>query len=144
LLQRPLIELPSPAAFEHVKFIIQKLISEKQAMQENVLELYEMLYCFGVLSSMSISYSAKLEIPGTNVFEIMPGGSLIKLPMPYKKIGYAKLGFNESICKVFRELWGVPDNHVTLKDYYPEIWDYYEEHFDEISVAILKERLSFK
>jgi hypothetical protein len=120
-----------PAAFGAIKSILQEMIKEKKERQEDTQELYEMLYSFGALSSMGIPYSEKLEMPGYNVFEIMPGGSLIKLPMPYAEIGYERLGFNKSICKSLQELWGIPSNHSTLNEYYPEIWKYYENHYEK-------------
>jgi hypothetical protein len=61
----------------------------------------------------------------------MPGGSLIKLPMPYKEIGYESLGFNKTMGKVLQELWGVPNRHITLNEYYPEIWKYYENYYEK-------------
>jgi hypothetical protein len=130
LFRDPLKVLPLPAAFREVKSILQKMIKEKKAIQEDPQELYEMLYGFGVLSSMSIPYSERLEMPGYNIFEIMPGGSLIKLPMPFEEIGYEGLDFNKSICKVLQELWGIPNNHITLNEYYPEIWKFYENQFE--------------
>jgi hypothetical protein len=131
LFRDPLKILPLPAAFREIKLILQKMIKEKYAIQEDAQELYEMLYGFGVLSSMSIPYSERLEMPGYNVFEIMPGGSLIKLPMPYKEIGYESLGFNKTVGKVLQELGGVPNRHITLNEYYPEIWKYYENYYEK-------------
>jgi hypothetical protein len=128
--------LPLPAAFREVKSILQKMIKEKKALQENTIELYEILYNIGILYSMCIPYSEKLTMPGYNIFEIMPGGSLIKLPMPFNEIGYEKLGFNKSTCKMFQELWGNPNNHTTLNEYYPEIWNYYENKFDKKYIVI--------
>jgi hypothetical protein len=133
LFRDSLKNLPLPAAFGDVKSNLQKMIKEKHMAQEDTRKLYEMLYGFGVLSSMGIPYSERLEMPGYNVFEIMPGGSLIKLPMPYKEIGYEKLEFNKSVCKAFQELWGIPDNHITLNEYYPDIWKYYESRYENRS-----------
>jgi hypothetical protein len=127
----PLKILPLPAAFREVKSVLKKMIKEKNAIQEDTQELYELLYGFGVLSSMGIPYSERLEMPGYNIFEIMPGGSLLKLPMPYKEIGYEKLELNKSVCKALRELWGTPNNHSTLNEYYPEIWEYYEKKYNK-------------
>jgi hypothetical protein len=120
-----------PLTIKHVVSILKDMIKEKRAAQEDAGELYEMLYGFGVLASMSIPYSERLEMPGFNVFEIMPGGSLIKLPMPYKEIGYEKLGFTKTACKAFLELWGIPNNHTTLNEYYQEIWRFYEKKFEK-------------
>jgi hypothetical protein len=127
----PVKSFPFPAAFREIRLTLQKMIKEKQTEKEDTQELYEMLYGFGVLASMNIPYSERLEMPGFNVFEIMPGGSLIKLPMPYKEIGYEILGFTKSSCKAFQELWGVPNDHITLNEYYPEIWSFYEAKFEK-------------
>jgi hypothetical protein len=120
-----------PAASGAIISILEKMIKEKDALQENTQELYELLYNFCVLHTIWVDYSEKLEMPGYNVIEIMPGGSLIKLPMPFKEIGYERLGLKKSICKRFQELWGIPNNHITFHEYYPEIWRYYENHYEK-------------
>jgi hypothetical protein len=120
-----------PAGFGVIDSILQKMIKEKKERQEDTQELYELLYGFCVLSTVLVTYSEKLEITGYSVVEIMPGGSLIKLPLPFKEIGYERFGFNKSICKDLQELWGIPHNHLTFNEYYPEIWKYYKNHYDK-------------
>jgi hypothetical protein len=127
-----------PIATGAGKSIITEIIKELKDDQEAVHELYEMLYGFEVLFSMNIPYSEKLEMPGFNIFSIMPGGSLIKLPMPYSEIGYDNIRFNQREMKTLQELWGIPNKHITLREYYPEIWNYYESHYDEISEKKLR------
>ena len=109
---------------------MRKIIRDEEALNHPVSELYEILYSVGVLSSLILPESQRLKIETGYVFEIMPGGSLLKLPMPYKDIGYEKISFfTKGDWKIFNKLWGKPENHMTLNDYYSEIYEFYENKF---------------
>jgi hypothetical protein len=132
LLFRELLE-ELPLTLNQIASYLKEIINKKNEMQNDIQDIYKMIYSFHFLSTAVIPYSEKLEMPGYNVIDIMPGGSLIKLPMPYAKIGYEKLGLNKSTEKLFRELWGIPEAHNTFNELYPEIWNYYESHYKRIS-----------
>jgi hypothetical protein len=84
-------------------------------------------------------YSELNGEPGYNVTEIMPGGSLLKLPFPYKEIGYEKAGFKKTLVKKFVELWGEPDRHVYPAEYYANVWKYYERNYKKNKEGFVKE-----
>jgi hypothetical protein len=123
---------PSEYYFQTIMRLIRKAIKREKEAGNPVDELYETLYSVGVISSVIISFSEKLGIEGDYVLEIMPGGSLLKLPFSYKDIGYEKITlFTKGDCKMFPKLWGNPEAHKTLNEYYPRINSFYENKFSE-------------
>jgi hypothetical protein len=119
--------------FETIMRSIRKAIKREKEAENAIDGLYETLYSVGVISSLSIDFSERLGIEGSYVLEIMPGGSLLKLPFSYKHIGYEKISlFTKGDCKMFIKLWGKPETHKTLNEYYPEIYEFYENKFSDI------------
>jgi len=107
---------------------LRKIIRSREASNKPIEELYEILYVAGVISSLALPESQNI---GTGcILEIIPGGSLFKLSIPYKEIGYEKIDFfTKGDWKVFNKLWGKPERHITLHEYYPEIYEFYENKF---------------
>jgi hypothetical protein len=124
---------PSKYYFKTIMRLIRKVIKRGKEAGSPIDELYKILYSVGVVSSLPIPFSEKLDIEGDYILEIMPGGSLLKLPISYKDIGYEKIAlFTKGDCNMFIKLWGNPETHKTLNEYYPEITKFYATKFSEI------------
>jgi hypothetical protein len=129
-LETALNNLPLPAAFREAMISIRKIISEKRKRQLDISDDLNFLYKLGIVSSMMLDYSEKLAMPGYNVMETIPGGLLCRLDIPYLKLGYSKIKlFNKTDCKMFVEAWGEPQDHLTMNEYYKEIWLKYENAY---------------
>jgi hypothetical protein len=124
---------PSEYYFKTLMRLIRKGIKREKEAENPIDSLYGTLYSVGVISSVTISFSKKLGIEGDYVLEIMPGGSLLKLPLSYKDIGYENIElFTKEDCRMFVKLWGNPKTHRTLNEYYPKVFKYYENKFSHI------------
>jgi hypothetical protein len=121
--------LPYPAAFREAMIALRVITKNKIKTNADINdEEYKFLYRIGVVNSMCIPYSYTLEQPGFNVMERIPGALLFSLPIPYKEIGYEKIPlFNKTDCKMFIKLWGIPETHFSMNEYYNSIWKKYEK-----------------
>lgn len=119
--------LPLLRAFKEIMISIRGIIKEKKREKIDVNNDYQILYKFGVVSSMCIPYSSYLKEPGFNTMERIPGGMLFNLPTPYKIMGYKEIElFNKTDCKEFVKLWGEPETHQTMNTLYNDLWHQYE------------------
>jgi hypothetical protein len=131
-LEESLYGEPSQGYFKEAGKSLRKFIKQEKELGKPVDELYKTLYSIGVISSLLVPFSSKLQIDGSYILEIMPGGSLLKLPFSYKDTGYEKIEFfTKSGCKMFAKLWGEPKIHKTLNEYYPKIFKFYEDRFSK-------------
>jgi hypothetical protein len=128
---------PSQYYFKTIMRLIRKVIKRGKEAGSPIGELYEILYSVGVISSLPTPFSDKLGIEGDYILEIMPGGSLLKLPFSYKNIGYEKIVlFTKGDCNMFIKLWGNPETHKTLNEYYPKINEFYDKKFSDIFLKL--------
>jgi hypothetical protein len=119
--------------FKSIMRAVRKAIKQEKEAGKPIDELYKTLYSVGVISSLLVPLSEKLQVHGEHILETMPGGSLLKLPFSYKDIGYEKIGFfTKGDCRDFTKLWGVPETHKILWEYYPEISKFYENKFSTV------------
>lgn len=122
--------LPLPAAFREAIIAIRALIRKQKKNSENCEDALALLYWLAVVDSFRIPYSERLQIPGYNVFEIIPAYILKSLAFSYNEIGYLELSLiNKTDAKWLVEQWGQPDLHTTLHNKYPGVWLEYENKY---------------
>jgi len=144
--------LPLPGAFREATIAIRALIRRLRKDGQNWEDELALLYWLAVVDSFRIPYSERLQVPGYNVFEIIPAAVLKSLAFSYYEVGFLELDLmNKTDAKWLVEQWGQPNLHTTLHKKYPEIWIEYEdklqqeyirqdEKFDaEIDLEYLKE-----
>jgi hypothetical protein len=123
-------DLPLPFFFRECLSALRAII--KEITDENIEDVYRMLYKVGAVCSMMIPYSERKEQPGYNIMEKIPGGLLFKLPTPYEKFGYEKMSFSKTDIKNFIKMWGEPKTHTTMNEYYQDVWVKYEDKLEKL------------
>lgn len=120
--------LPLPAAFREAAIAVRSLIRECRQLNQPYGDQLELLYWLGAVSSFSVPYSTRLEEPGYNVMQAVPGQVLKGLPFSYDQLGYEKIElFNKTDINWLVESWGQPKSHSTLHELYQEVWKRYED-----------------
>lgn len=116
-LKLALKHLPLPAAFREASVALRALIREKRKQQQDYEEELAFLYWLAAICSFPIPYSARLQEPGFNVIESIPGTVIRNLPFDYRTLGYLQLGLlTATDRKWIVEAWGEPEQHVTLHE----------------------------
>ncbi len=120
--------MPLPASFREATIATRALIRGKRKENELYDEQLYLLYWLAAVDSFSIPYSSKLQEPGYNVIESIPGEKLKTLPFSYKSLGYRHLTLlNKTDVKWLIEAWGEPESHRTLHKLHLGVWEEYEE-----------------
>jgi hypothetical protein len=131
-LKLALENLPLPASFRDAAIAIRALIREKRKAKTNYGEELSLLYWLAGINSFLIPYSEKLQEPGFNVIESMPGKIVQSIPFTYSELGYKYLDLlNKTDIKWITDAWGEPENHTTLHELQIEIWNKYEDRLKE-------------
>jgi len=127
-LKLALENMPLPASFREAAIATRVLIREKRKEKESYDEQLYLLYWLAAIDSFSIPYSEKLQEPGYNIIESIPGDKLKTLPFTYKSLGYTDLTLlNKKDVKWLIEAWGKPDSHSTLYKLHLDVWEEYED-----------------
>jgi len=127
-LKLALENMPLPASFREAAIATRALIREKRKEKELYDEQLYLLYWLAAVDSFSIPYSEKLQEPGYNVIESIPGEKLKTLPFSYKLLGYTDLTLlNKTDVKWLIEAWGEPESHSTLHKLHFDVWVEYED-----------------
>jgi hypothetical protein len=127
-LKLALENMPLPASFREAAIATRTLIREKRKEKESYDEQLYLLYWLAAVDSFSIPYSEKLQEPGYNVIESIPGEKLKTLPFSYKSLGYTDLTLlNKTDVKWLIEVWGEPESHSTLHKLHLDVWEEYED-----------------
>ncbi len=127
-LKLALENMPLPASFREAAIATRALIREKRKEKETYDEQLYLLYWLAAVDSFSIPYSEKLQKPGYNVIESIPGEKLKTLPFSYKSLGYTDLALlNKTDIKWLIETWGEPEAHSTLHKLHLDVWEEYED-----------------
>ena len=84
--------LPLPGAFREAAIATRALIRERRKLKEPYEDQLTLLYWLAAIDSFSVPYSEKLQTPGYNIVEAVPGSELKSLPFTYAELGYKKLG----------------------------------------------------
>ena len=80
------------------------------------------------VESFGIDYSKRLEQPGYNVMERVPGAVVKSLKYEYSSLGYDKLRLlNKTDRKWLKDAWGEPSKHTTLNELHKRVWKKYED-----------------
>ena len=126
-LKLALENMPLPGAFKEAAIATRALIREKRKEKEKHDEQLFLLYWLAAIDSFSIPYSDKLQEPGYNVVESIPGEKIKTLPFSYKVLGYTELTLlNKTDVKWLIEAWGEPEAHSTLHKLHHDVWEEYE------------------
>lgn len=127
-LKLALENMPLPASFREAAIATRALIREKRKEKESYDEQLYLLYWLAAVDSFSIPYSEKLQEPGYNVIESIPGEKLKTLPFSYKFLGYTDLTLlNKTDVKWLIEACGEPEAHSTLHKLHLDVWEEYED-----------------
>lgn len=120
--------LPVPGAFKEAAIATRALIREARKQKLPYSDQLSLLYWLAAIASFGLPYSEKLEQPGYNVLQAIPGKTLTSLPFSYLQLGYEKLELlNKTDIKWLVESWGQPDAHTTLHELHHQLWDEYED-----------------
>lgn len=126
-LQLALGNLPLPAAFREAAIATRALIREKRRSQADYSDLLALLYWLAAVDSFRLDYAPRLQEPGFNVAESMPGQVLKSLPYAYGDLGYRHLPLlTKTDAKWMVAAWGEPASHTTLNATHRSVWDDYE------------------
>ena len=121
--------LPLPGAFREAAIATRALIRERRKLKEPYEDQLTLLYWLAAIDSFSVPYSEKLQTPGYNIVEAVPGSELKSLPFTYAELGYKKLGLlNKTDVKWLVESWSEPRAHTTLHVLHHDVWEKYERH----------------
>lgn len=124
--------LPLPAAFREAAIATRALIRERRKLKAPYEDQLTLLYWLAAIDSFFVPYSEKLQTPGYNIVEAVPGSVLKSLPFTYAELGYKKLGLlNKTDTKWLVEAWFEPRAHSTLHVLHHDVWDKYENHVGE-------------
>lgn len=119
--------LPLPAAFREAAVATRALIRERQKSKTPYEDQLTLLYWLAAIDSFSVPYSKKLQMPGYNIAEAVPGSRLKSLPFTYAELGYKKLElFNKTDAKWLVAAWSEPRTHCTLHVLHHDVWLKYE------------------
>ena len=126
-LKLALANLPLPAAFREAAVATRTIIRLKRKVEEQYDQELYLLYWLAAIDSFRVPYSKRLQTPGYNVMELVPGEELKTLPFSYANLGYQKLPLlNKTDAKWLTQSWGEPKRHTTLNRVHREIWVKYE------------------
>jgi hypothetical protein len=127
-LRMAIAHLPLPAAFREAAIATRALIREKRQAGEPHEEELTLLYWLAAVRSFMLEYSERLQEPGFNVVEAVPGKIIRSLSFSYSHLGYEQLELlNKTDCKWLVEAWGEPQTHTTLNEIHRDTWREYEE-----------------
>lgn len=127
-LELALRHLPLPAAFREASVALRAFIRAKRKEKQPYEEELAFLYWLAAICSFPIPYSARLQEPGFNVIESMPGTVIRNLPFEYRVLGYQKLELlTATDRKWVVETWGEPEQHSTLHELHLSTWKAYED-----------------
>lgn len=119
--------LPLPAAFREAAVAVRAQIRSKRKADEAFDEELTLLYWLAALRSFMLDYAPRLQEPGFNVVEAIPGQRLRSLRYQYSQLGYRDLSLlNKTDVKWLIAAWGEPASHSTLHALCRELWDEYE------------------
>lgn len=122
--------LPLPSAFREAAIATRAIIREARKQSVPYEDQLTLLYWLAAISSFGVSYSERLDQPGYNVIETVPGKTLKGLSFSYTHLGYEKLDIlNKTDIQWLIEYWGQPNSHSTLNEIHHDIWRKYEQKF---------------
>ena len=127
-LQMAMDKLPLPAAFREAAVAIRAIIRKKRKAKEPYDNELGLLYWLAAIKSFMLPYADRLEEPGYNVVESIPGKQIWSLPVNYAELGYEQLGLlNKTDRKWLIEMCGEPQAHSTMNRVHRAVWDEYED-----------------
>lgn len=127
-LKLALENLPLPAAFREAAIALRAIITSKKKINENFQTELVRIYDLACVYSFMLDYSKKLEGPGYNVMERVPGKYLFSLSKEYNILGYENLTLlTKTDIKIIKDYWGEPKKHQTMNKLYIDIWSKYEQ-----------------
>lgn len=119
--------LPLPGAFREAAVAVRALIRQRRKKSEDVTDWLQLLYWLAAVESFSIPYSERLQEPGFNVMESIPGHVVQSLQFSYQELGHAQLPLlNRTDVTWLEEKWGAPASHTTLHELHQAVWLEYE------------------
>lgn len=124
--------LPLPAAFREAAKAVRTIIRHKRKTGENYERNLALLYWLAAIDSFCIPRASRLQEPGFNVMDSVPGDVIRSLSFDYESLGYQELNLlTKTDRKWFAEAWGEPSAHTTVNDLHREVWDKYEDQLIE-------------
>jgi len=125
-------ELPLPAAFRESAIAIRSLIRAKRKAKEPYTSHLAFLYWLAAVESLMLPYATRLQQPGFNVMESIPGDRIKGLQFEYRTLGYKRLELlGVTDHKWLVEAWGEPEAHATLNEQQQNLWCEFEDRLIE-------------
>lgn len=125
-------ELPLPAAFRESAIAIRSLIRAKRKAKEPYASHLAFLYWLAAIESLMLPYSPRLQQPGFNIMESIPGDRIKGLQFEYRTLGYKRLELlGVTDHKWIVEAWGEPEAHSSLNELQQSLWQEYEDRLIE-------------
>jgi hypothetical protein len=135
-LELALENLPLPGAFREAAIALRALIRNAKKEGHDWKPLLQKLHQMAAYESFMLDYATRLEQPGYNVMESVPGKTVTSLPYTYEHLGYRELRvLNKTDAKWLVESWGEPKSHTTLNAMHKATWDHYEERLIQKKLA---------
>ena len=79
------------------------------------------------MDSFRLDYAERVQQPGYNIVEAVPGAVLWNADLDYHRIGFEELRLiNKTDAKWIVQVFGEPINHSTLNAVMRSLWDHYE------------------
>lgn len=127
-LQMAMENLPLPAAFREGAISLRAMIRSRRKAGLAWNSELGLLYWLAAIESFALPYADKLQEPGFNVIESIPGKQIRSLRIDYRQLGYKNLSLlNPTDKRWLVEAWGEPQAHSTLNDLHRQLWDEYEQ-----------------
>lgn len=126
-LNKAMENLPLPGAYQQAAIALRKIIKENRKLKTSFDTEFELLYWLAAMQSFHVPYAEKLEEPGHNVIESIPGSEYTKMKFTYNTLGFENLSLlNKTDKNLIVNLWGIPNAHTTLNKMHRHLWDKYE------------------
>jgi hypothetical protein len=120
--------LPLPAAFREAAAALRALIRIERKEGSEWQSRLKRLYDLAAYESLMLDYAPRLQEPGYNVMESIPGRVVTELEFSYDTLGYRDLRLlNKTDAKWLVEAWGEPTRHSTLNATHKAVWDRFED-----------------
>ncbi|PNK60153.1 hypothetical protein [Psychrobacter sp. FDAARGOS_221] len=115
--------LPWPLGFKESVLALRAIIREQKKQQQDYEDQLWTLYQLAAWESFYPKQSPQLDEPGFKIFVQFPGSKVTELTIDYQQLGYQQLKLlTKTDAKMLVALYGEPEQHSTLYQLYPEVW----------------------
>lgn len=122
--------LPWPLGFKESVLALRAIIRDKKKANEDYQSELLSLYELAAWESFCPKQCDNLQQPGFKVFDQIPGGLVIALPIDYQQLGYKQLKLvTKTDAKMLVSIYGEPKQHSTLNQLFQPLWQQAERDY---------------